>query len=137
VASIELKTLDVKDPQLQQVQRNVADAVTALSDQRAPALGLLRVAASQKLVGNEDVVLVDASTAIAELFIILPPVRLMKRLLTVKVTKAGANAVTIKAVDIAGTTSPTIDDGKVSVSIAKGETGSVQIVSDGRNFSTI
>ncbi len=137
MATIELKQIDAKDPQLQQVQRNVADAVEALSNQKVPALGVLRVSSNQKLVGNEDVVLVDASTATTDVTLILPSVKALQRLLRVKVVRASSTyAVVIKAVDIASTSSPTID-GVASVSIPAKSNGSVEIVSDGKNFSTL
>lgn len=135
--TVRLKQVEVADPQLREVQQNVADAVAALSSAPPPAVGVLGpVTASRGLVGNEDVVLVNSSAATAELFLVLPPVKLLQRILRVKVSDAGSFPVSVKAVDIPQTTSPKIDGGNV-VSIPSGTEGSLSIVSDGRNFHTI
>lgn len=134
--AIALKQENVRDPELRQVQQNVADAVTALANAETPSVGVVSVSANTKLVGNEDVVLVDASTATAEIALVLPGPRLLRRLLTVKVIKAGSSAVRIKAVDIPATGSPAID-GNASMAIAAGAATSIRIVSDGRNYWTV
>lgn len=134
--AIALKTITVRDPELREVQQNVADAVGALAAAETPTVGVISVSANTKLVGNEDVVLVDASTATAEISLVLPGPRLLRRLLTVKVTKAGAVAVRVKAVDIPGVNSPSID-GAASVAIPAGAATALQIVSDGRLYWTL
>lgn len=134
--AIRLKPITPKDNDVRQLQQNVADAVEALDSKGQPPLGVLAVSASRTLVGNEDVVLVDASTATVPLTLVLPAARVMQRRLTIHVTKAGQQAVTVKPVEISSTASPTINGGD-QVSIASGQAGSLTIVSDGRNFWTI
>lgn len=124
--AVTLKVIDVADFDLRQVQQNVADAVAALSEAKAPNVGVVRVSASGKLVGNEDVVLVDAPGV----SLVLPGVKLLRRAVTVKAPPGAP--VTIKAVDIG--TSPTID-GATSVIVPAG--GTLTIVSDGRNYVTL
>lgn len=133
--AVELKRVPLDDPKLQTFEQNVADAVTELSNQRS-AVGVIRISANQKLVGNEDFVLVDASTATTEIALVLPGPKLMQRQLTIKVTKAGSQVVRVKAVDIPANGSPTID-GNASVAIPAGAATSLRIVSDGRNFNTV
>ena len=134
--AVSLKQINVKDPELREVQQNVADAVQALAAEESPAVGVISVSSNQKLVGNEDVVLVDASTSTSEIALVLPGPRLLRKLLTVKVTKAGSNPVRIKATDIPATGSPTID-GNASAAIPAGSATALRIVSDGRNYWTL
>jgi len=134
MAGITFKPVDTPDPTLRQLQQNIADAVEQLANQPAPPLGVLSISAGRTLVGNEDVVLVDASQAAAELILILPAPRLLARRMTVHVIKAGTVPVTIKAVDIPSATSPTIN-GAPKVSIAPGQEGTFTVVSDGRVFA--
>jgi hypothetical protein len=134
--AIELKTFNPSDREVAQLQQNAFDAVAALAAQKAPAVGVVSLSSNAKLVGNEDVVLVDASTATAAISLILPNVKQLQRDVIVKVTKAGSFPVTVKAVDIPSVAAPTID-GKASVSIPAGSEGRVQIVSDQRNFWTV
>lgn len=132
--AVELKRVALPDEVLQTFQQNVADAVDELS--KSTPVGVIRVNASRKLVGNEDYVLVDASGATTELSLVLPSPKQLQRALRVKVTRAGSSAVRIKSVDIPGTGSPTID-GNVSVAIPAGAEEGLTIVSDGRNFNTV
>jgi len=134
VASITFKPVDTPDATIRQLQQNIADAVDQLANQPAPPLGVLSISSGRTLVGNEDVVLVDASQAAAELTLILPAPRLLTRRLTVHVIKAGAFPVTIKTVDIPVSTSPTIN-GAPKVSIPSGQEGTLTVVSDGRVFA--
>ena len=133
--AVELQRVSFDDAKLQTFQQYVADAVAALSEQRS-AVGVLPISASRKLVGNEDFVLVDASTATDEITLVLPSPKLVQRQLTIRVTKAGSQAVRVKAVDIPSTGSANID-GSASVAIPAGATTSLRIISDGRNFSTV
>lgn len=134
---VELKRVALTDELQREFQQNVADAVEQLSTQKAPPAGVLRVTGNKKLVGNEDFVLVDSSGATAEVQIVLPPPQALQREVTVKVTRASsAFGVTVKAVDIPSTQSPTVD-GAATVSIPVGTTGSIRVVSDGRNFWTV
>lgn len=134
--AVSLTQTNLASADTQEFQRNVTDAVKALSDERLPALGVLFVSASRKLVGNEDVVLVDASTSTTEIALILPGTKLLRRSLTVKVRKAGPQAVRIKATDIPSGVTPSID-GEASIAIPAGETGSRVIVTDGLNYFTV
>lgn len=135
--AVTLKRTDPSNAEVRALEQNVADAIEELASQPPPALGVLRISASRKLVGNEDVVLVDASTSTTEIFLVLPSPKVLQRALRVKVAKAStAFPVTLKAVDIPTTGSPTIDDAN-TVSIPVGETGSMTVVSDGKNFSTV
>ena len=131
--AIALKTIPLQDAQLRELQQNVADAVGSLDAKPAPVLGVLTVSASRSLVGNEDVVLVDASSVPGELALVLPSPRVLTRRITVHVVKAGPSPVTIKAVDLATATSPTIN-GAAKVSIPSGQEGTLTVVSDGRVF---
>lgn len=131
---ITLKTFNTPNADVRQLQQNVADAVEALDSKATPALGVLSVTASRGLVGNEDVVLVDSSSATGEISLVLPAPRALTRRITVHVTKAGSFPVSIKAVDIAQTNSPTIN-GAAKVSIPAGEEGTLTVVTDGRVFA--
>jgi hypothetical protein len=134
--AIALKTFNPSDREVAQLQQNTFDAVAALSAQKGPPVGVVSISGNTKLVGNEDVVLVDASTATVSISLILPGAKQLQRAMIVKVTKAGQQQVTIKAVDIPSTTAPSIN-GVAAVAIPAGSTGHVQIVSDGRNFWTV
>jgi hypothetical protein len=129
---VELKRIQPKDPDIREFQQNVADALQRCQDAAGTVVGVLSVSSNTKLVGNEDVVLVDAGSAGAALSLILPGVKVMRKLLTVKVVQQGSFPVVIKAVDIHTATTPKIDGGnQVTVS------GSVRVVSDGRAFHTV
>lgn len=131
--AIQLKTIDCRDDQLRDVQTNVSNAVAELDAKGIPPLGVLAVEAGRALVGNEDIVLVDASGATSELFFVLPSPRALKRALQVWVTRAGPFAVTVKAVDIPSFSTPRIN-GSNTISIPAGSETSLTVVSDTRNF---
>jgi len=129
--SVTLKQFNPKDPDVVQLQQNTADAVVALSKEADPSVVVLSVSSNTKLVGNEDVVLVDASTATSQISLVLPGPRQLKTILTVKVTKTGSQSVIVKATDIPSVI--TIDGGS-SITL---QSGSIRVVSDGRNFWTV
>lgn len=132
---VALSIVDTKDPDLRTVQQNVDKALRDIQAEQA-AVGVLAVSSNTKLVGNEDVVLVDSSAASAEIALVLPGPRQFKKIVTVKVIKAGSSPVRVKAVDIPATNSPTID-GAASVAIPAGAATSIRITTDGRNFWTL
>lgn len=134
--AVTLQTTNLVDPDVQEFQRNVAAAVEALSNEKASVGVLGPISASRKLVGNEGVVLVDSSTAASEITLILPGVKLLRQRLSVKVVKAGSNAVRIKAADIPGPTTPSIDYAG-SIAIPAGSATGVSIVTDGLNYYTV
>ncbi len=130
--AVTLKLVNAKDSDLRQVQQNVADAVTSLSTQLTPSIGVLKISSNTKLVGNEDVVLVDAGTAVASIQVVLPSK--LNRELTVKVTRAGNFPVLVKAVDVAVKGSPTLDG---AAQVVLDGTTSVRVVTDGLNYFTV
>ena len=134
--AVRLKPVSLRDAEVREFQQNTADAIEALDTKPVKALGVLSVTAGRTLVGNEDVVLVDASAATTEIALILPSPRVLQQAITMKVTRAGGVPVSVKAVDIPSTSTPTIDGGN-AVSLPAGAAQSLTIVSDGRNFWTI
>lgn len=129
------KQINVRDAELREVQQNTADAFEEVGAARLPPVAISQVSTSGKLVGNEDIVLVDASIATKEIILILPGVKVLTRRTTVKVRKAGSVAVTLRPVDIADTGSPKINE-VAAVSIPAGSTTSITVFSDGRNYWT-
>jgi hypothetical protein len=130
--AVELKLIQPKDPDVRQLQQNVSDALQGCQPEGGSRIGVLSVSANTKLTGNEDVVLVDAGSATAEISLILPGVKVLRRALTVKITRAGSFPVVVKAVDIPSTSSPRID-GENQVTVD----GKLTVISTGRAFQTI
>jgi len=132
---VTFKTFTAKDVDLNRVQANVTDAVNALSVLAGAVPTVVKVSASAKLTGAEDVVLVDSSRAQNPIYLVLPGPKVLSKPVRFKVTKAGTQGVFVKAVDIPGNGSPTLDEtNQVQI---RPDTGSMTVVSDGSNYWSV
>ena len=130
--AVKLKTIPIRDAEARELQQNTADAIEALDGKPSAPLGVLQVSSGRTLVGNEDVVLVDASTATQQIALILPSPRVLTRRLSVRVVKGSPFNVVLKPVDIPKTGAPTINGESQFVVVLP-----TTVVSDGRNFWTV
>jgi len=91
-----------EDYKLNRIQQKVAAAVQELTAEMKTVIRSIQVKGNVTLTGNEDYVLVDAASAVSDIYILLPAPGTVSRAITVKVTKPGNRAVIVKASDTQG-----------------------------------
>src|SRR5690349_5650203 len=100
--SVTLKQRRYDEYDMNMLQTDVAQAVEALSSADSPVVSVLQSNSGQSLSGSEDYVLVDMSSAINDVYLLLPQPGALIRAVTVKVTAPGKRSLFLKASD-AGT----------------------------------
>jgi hypothetical protein len=126
---VQLKNTVFQDQEVNRLRQDVAQAVSELDQADKPNIVVKAVTGNLTLTGTEDYVLVDMSSALQNVYLLLPQPGAMTRAITVKLTKPGKAGLFLKG----------SDDGKVTINGAAAVqvTDSAKVVATPTSFYTV